>query len=67
MLVLPLNVFGRIPLMDWRVERLSAAWRSVLYAPTIAALVVALARRRSVDYTHWKTNNLLPIDSEWEE
>ena len=38
LLTLPLNVFGRISLMDWRVERFAAGWRALLYAP------VALAR-----------------------
>ncbi len=47
LLTLPLNIFGRIPLMDWRVERFAAVWRALLYAP----LVAALARRRRADYT----------------
>ena len=51
LLTLPLNVFGQIPLMDWRVERFGAAWRAVLYAPLAAALVAALARHRRADYT----------------
>lgn len=51
LLVLPFNVFGRIPLMDWRVERFSTEWRVVAYLPLVAALFLALARRRSTDYT----------------
>ena len=51
LLTLPLNVFGQIPLMDWRVERFGAAWRAMLYAPLAAALVAALARHRRADYT----------------
>lgn len=51
LLTLPLNVFGRVPLMDWRVERFTAVWRAILYAPATAALSVALARRRRGDYT----------------
>ncbi len=51
LLTLPLNVFGQIPLMDWRVERFTAAWRAVLYVPLVAALGAALARRRRGDYT----------------
>ncbi len=51
LLTLPLNVFGQIPLMDWRVERFGAAWRAALYVPLVAALVAALARRRRADYT----------------
>jgi hypothetical protein len=38
LLVLPLNIFGTIPLMDWRVERFSPLWRAVLYAPLTAIL-----------------------------
>lgn len=38
LLALPLNVFGRVPLMDWRVERFSAVWRAALYAPLAGAL-----------------------------
>ena len=51
LVALPINVFGRISLMDWRVERFSAAARVVLYAPAAAALAVVLARRRRGDYT----------------
>ena len=49
LVALPINVFGRIPLMDWRVERFSAAARVALYVP--AAVALALARRRRGDYT----------------
>lgn len=51
LLVLPINVFGRIPLMDWRVERFGAAWRAALYAPSLVVVALALARRRPLDYT----------------
>jgi hypothetical protein len=45
LLALPLNVFGRVPLMDWRVERFSALWRAILYAPTWVVLLGRMARR----------------------
>jgi len=45
LLTLPLNVFGRIPLMDWRVERFAATWRVLLYAPLAAILAVALRKQ----------------------
>ena len=51
LLTLPLNVFGRVPLMDWRVERFAALWRAVLYTPLLATLALTLARRRQADYT----------------
>lgn len=51
LLVLPLNAFIRIPLMDWRVERFATLARVALYLPLPAALFVAFARRRSADYT----------------
>lgn len=50
-LALPINVFGTIPLMDWRVERFSALWRALLYLPLPAALWVSFAQRRAADYT----------------
>ena len=42
---LPLNVFGRVPLMDWRVERFSNWWRAALYAPAAIVLLGRMARR----------------------
>lgn len=42
---LPLNVFGRVPLMDWRVERFSNWWRAALYAPAAIVLLGRVARR----------------------
>jgi len=51
LLILPFNVFGRIPLMDWRIERVSTDWRIVAYLPLVASLFLALAPRRSTDYT----------------
>ena len=42
---LPLNVFGRVPLMDWRVERFSNWWRAALYAPAAIVLIGRVARR----------------------
>jgi hypothetical protein len=58
LVVLPLNVFGHIALMDWRVERFSAVWRAVLYLPLAAALVLAFARRRNSDYTRTVENRI---------
>jgi hypothetical protein len=51
LLALPLNVFGRIPLMDWRVEQFSALWRAALYLPLPASVYAAFAHRRATDYT----------------
>ncbi len=51
LLTLPLNVFGRMPLMDERVERFTAAWRALLYGLPAVALMMALARGRRADYT----------------
>ncbi len=65
LLVLPLNAFGHIPLMDWRVERFSTAARLALYLPLPAAIFVAVARRRRADYTSGSNRN--SIDVEWEE
>ena len=45
LLTLPLNVFGRVPLMDWRVERFSNWWRAALYAPAAIVLLGRVARR----------------------
>ena len=45
LLTLPLNVFGQIPLMDWRVERFSNWWRAALYAPAAIVLLGRVARR----------------------
>ncbi|HQF69986.1 MAG TPA: hypothetical protein PLH39_01765, partial [Promineifilum sp.] len=46
LVALPINVFGRIALMDWRVERFSAAARAALYAPLAVALAGALQSRK---------------------
>jgi hypothetical protein len=48
-LTLPLNVFGQIPLMDWRVERFTALWRALLYTPLVASLAVALRAKMQKD------------------
>jgi hypothetical protein len=45
LLTLPLNVFGRVPLMDWRVERFSTVWRALLYSPLLIVLLGKMARR----------------------
>ena len=45
LLALPLNVFGRVPLMDWRVERFSAVWRAVLYSPLLIVLACSVILR----------------------
>ena len=45
LLTLPLNVVGRVPLMDWRVERFSNWWRAALYAPAAIVLLGRVARR----------------------
>jgi hypothetical protein len=58
LLVLPLNVFGHIALMDWRVERFSTWQRVVLYLPLAAALFLAFAHRRSPDYTKAVDNHI---------
>lgn len=51
LLILPLNIFGQIPLMDWRVERYSALWRIILYSPLAAVLLQTVAHRPHSDYT----------------
>lgn len=51
LLILPLNILGRIPLMDWRVERFSILWRVILYSPLAVAVFQAVANQPHSDYT----------------
>lgn len=65
LLLLPLNIFGQIPLMDLQVERFSALRRAVFYLPLLASVLMVFARRQTADYT--KDNNLINTDVEWEQ
>jgi hypothetical protein len=50
MLVLPINIFSQIPLMDWRVERFSSLWRIVLYSPLVIVVFLAIVGQRVAKY-----------------
>ncbi len=58
LIVLPINVFGHIALMDWRVERFSIWWRAILYLPLAASLILSFARRSASDYTRPINNQI---------
>ncbi|MBP6788760.1 MAG: hypothetical protein KA170_14305 [Candidatus Promineofilum sp.] len=61
LLALPLNVFGRVPLMDWRVERFTVLWRAALYVPLLAVLAgSAILQNRAASLRSGRSATILP-------
>lgn len=55
------NLFSRIPLMDWRVERFSNLLRLLLYSPLLIVVILAIAQSLSNVYTN--RNKKVELDS----
>lgn len=48
------NLFGHIPLMDWRIERFSTPLRSALYSPLLLVVFLVIAQMMASLYTKRK-------------